>query len=212
MASVLLPKLLAITDVTRCPAPELLKRARVLCGEAAPGSVAVLLRDHESSVRERLRLGRALRELTRAAGQELWVADRLDLVLLLQADGAHLGEASVPALEARQLLATGVRISRAWHGVGPSDELAGVDALLVSPIFEARKGRPALGIAALRDVARELDRIGSSARVYALGGVSASNAPACLAAAAGGVAAIGAAWADDAHPLLAALGATRGSA
>src|SRR5688572_17357516 len=145
MAHVLLPKLLAITDLTRFSASELIERARVLSAQAAPGSVAVLLRDHSASVRERLALGRALRELTRAAGQKLWVADRLDLALTLQADGAHLGEASVSAPQARKLLGSSFRISRAWHGGSVSaDELAGTDALLVSPIFEARKGRPAL--------------------------------------------------------------------
>lgn len=209
MASLPLPKLLAITDLTRVPASELLERARALSAGAAPGTVAVLLRDHGTSVRERLRLGRALRELTRAAGQELWVADRLDLAWILQADAAHLGEASVTALHARQLLGGSVRVSRSWHDIVPADELSGVDALLVSPIFEARKGRPALGVAALAEVARGLATAGSSARVYALGGVSASNAAACLAAGACGVAAIAAAWADDAPELLAALGVAR---
>jgi thiamine-phosphate pyrophosphorylase len=204
-----LPKLLAITDLTRYSAPELIERARALSVQAVPGSVAVLLRDHGASVRERLLLGRALRELTRAAGQQLWVADRLDLALTLQADGAHLGEASVTALQARQVLGSGLRISRAWHGAVAAGELAGTDAVLVSPIFEARKGRPALGVAALSGAARELSGLGSSAQVFALGGVCASNVAACLAAGAYGAAAIGAAWADDVGDLVAALGAAR---
>lgn len=209
MALALRPKLLAITDLTRFSASELIERARALSARAAPGSVAVLLRDHAASARERLLLGRALRELTRAAGQQLWVADRLDLALTLQADGAHLGEASVSALQARQLLGSGFVISRAWHGAGATDELAGVDALLVSPIFEPRKGRPALGVGALRAAARELQALGGSAQAFALGGVCASNVAACLAAGARGVAAIAAAWADDAGELVAALGAAR---
>jgi thiamine-phosphate pyrophosphorylase len=209
MAVALLPRLLAITDLTRWAAPDLIERARALCAQAAPGTIAVLLRDHGASVRERLLLGRALRELTRAAGQELWVADRLDLALTLQADGAHLGEASVSARQARQLLGSGFRISRAWHGDVAAGELAGADALLVSPIFEARKGRPALGVGALRAAAQQLATLGSSARLFALGGVSASDVAACLAAGACGVAAIAAAWADDAGDLVTALGAAR---
>ena len=204
-----LPKLLAITDLTRFSASELIERARALSARAAPGSVAVLLRDHGASVRERLLVGRALRELTRAAGQALWVADRLDLALTLEADGAHLGEASVSVPQARQLLSGGLLISRAWHGAVATDELAGADALLVSPIFEARKGRPALGVGALAAVARELQGLRSTAQVFALGGVRASDVAACLAAGAHGVAAIGAAWADDAGELVAALGAAR---
>jgi thiamine-phosphate pyrophosphorylase len=200
-----LPKLLAITDLTRFSASDLIESARALSTQAAPGTVAVLLRDHGASVRVRLLLGRALRELTRAAGQELWVADRLDLALTLQADGAHLGEASVTALQARQLLGSGFRISRAWHGAVAAGELAGTDALLVSPIFEARKGRSALGVGALSRAAQELETLRSSARVFALGGVSASNVAACLAAGAYGAAAIGAAWSGDVADLVNAL-------
>jgi thiamine-phosphate pyrophosphorylase len=209
MALAHLPKLLAITDLTRFSASELIERARALSAQAAPGSVAVLLRDHGASARDRLLLGRALRELTRASGQALWVADRLDLALTLQAEGAHLGEASVSALQARQLLGSGFLISRAWHGAVAADELAGTDALLVSPIFEARKGRPALGVGALRAAAHELQRLGSAAQVFALGGVGASNVADCLAAGAHGVAAIAAAWADDVGELVTALGAAR---
>lgn len=209
MSGLLPPRLLAITDLSRYSAAETVARARALSLQTRAGGLAVLLRDHETSVRERLRLGRELRELTREAGQELWVADRLDLVLALQADGAHLGEASVAALEARQLLGDTIRISRAWHGEAAVAELAGVDALLVSPIFEPRKGRPALGVEALGATVQLLQTSGKSADVYALGGVSAAHVNDCVAAGAHGIAAIGAAWSDNVTDLVTALGIRR---
>lgn len=214
MARVAAPGLVAITDLTRAPAAELLARAAQLAQLAQPGSLAVLLRDHQASPRERLELGRALSAIARAAGQELWVADRLDLALLLEADCLHLGEASVTARDARALLGAERRVSRAWHDVGPLSEaslreLVGVDSLLVSPILAPRKGRPALGVAALAAFCRSLQAQGQGAQVVALGGVNADTAPSCLGAGAAGVAAIGAAWSNDCAELVRALGIAR---
>jgi thiamine-phosphate pyrophosphorylase len=208
------PRLVAITDLTRLPAAELLTRTAELSRSARPGSVAVLLRDHQASARERLALGRELSQIVRARGQELWVADRLDLALLLEAEGLHLGEGSVTARDARHLLGAECRISRAWHDAGPltaaaQRELEGVDYLLLSPIFEARKGRPALGVAALTALSSSLQAQGHRARVLALGGVSAAGAAQCLSAGVWGVAAIGAAWSNDVTELIRALAIAR---
>lgn len=207
------PRLIAITDLGVLAAQLLVARVERLATSAVPGSVAVVLRDHAASARERLELGRELRRVTRDAGQELWVADRLDLALLLDADGAHLGEASVPAAAARRLLGPGRRISRAWHRTrlaGATDELQGVDALLLSPVFAARKGRPALGISGLAQALRTLAALGGAPRVYALGGVGGAEAAQALAAGAWGVAALGAALRGDAEALLDALAIRRG--
>ena len=205
------PRLVAITDVTVLPGPELVVRLRRLSAQALPGSVAILLRDHALSAKQRLALGAELRDAARGAGQELWVADRLDLALLLQADVAHLGEASVSARRARELLPAATRISRAWHApacdAANAAELGDVDALLVSPVLAPRKGRPELGLRTLGALGEQLRarNPASPLSLYALGGISASNAAACLAAGATGVAAIGATLAPDAAPLLAAL-------
>ena len=94
-----------------------------------------------------------------------------------------------------------VALSRGCHdpNVAPEPEL---DALLLSPIFDARKGRPPLGVAAL-STARAAYPVPAW---YALGGVDAENAAACLTAGAAGVAVIGAALSPDPEPLLSALG------
>ena len=209
-----LPRLIAITDLSVLGAEALVIQLRRLASLARPGSVALLLRDHDASGQQRLALGTRLRELTVSTGQALWVADRLDLALLLQADGVHLGEASVSATEARCLVGDRVLVSRAWHapalrGTAASEELAGVNALLVSPVLDARKGRPALGLGALGVLGEQLRARNWAYPLYALGGVCAENAASCLSAGAAGVAAIGAALAPDPRPLLNALGALR---
>jgi thiamine-phosphate pyrophosphorylase len=205
-----LPRLLAVTDLTRLPAHALLTRLQRLARAAQPGAVALLLRDHGANAKERLALGLQLRDIARDAQQELWVADRLDLALLLEADAVHLGEGSVSAAVARRLLGSSARVSRAWHapsmaGVTAAEELAEVDALLVSPLLAPRKGRPALGLATLGVLGEQLRARNWACQMYALGGVAAENAAACRLAGAHGVAAIGAVLDDDAEALLVAL-------
>jgi thiamine-phosphate pyrophosphorylase len=214
MACAELPKLVAITDLTRFSAEHLLARTAELAQKARPGGLAVLLRDHQANSRARLSLGRELGRRLRAAEQQLWIADRLDLALLLAADALHLGEGSMTARDARALLGPDRRISRAWHVAGPlsdsaATELDEVDNVLLSPILEPRKGRPALGVTALGALTESLKARGISAGVLALGGVSAALAPACLAAGAQGVAAISAAWSSDVVELVRALGIAR---
>jgi thiamine-phosphate pyrophosphorylase len=200
-------RLIAITDLQLLPAGALEARLGLLCRKAKAGSIAVLLRDHGVGARERLHLGRKLRELTAETGQELWVADRLDLALLLEADGVHLGEASVSAEAARRLIGAGRRVSRAWHrdSLGAVPELAEVDALLVSPILAARHGRQPLGLETLARLVVAGRALPRAPALYALGGVGPADAAACRAAGATGVAAIGAALTGDVPALLAAL-------
>jgi thiamine-phosphate diphosphorylase len=154
----------------------------------------VQLREHARPARARLALGRELGERCRAHGQWLAVNDRIDLALLLGADGLHLGEKSVDPADARKLWGTRW-LSRAAHDPDQEDlALRGADALVLSPIFAERHARPALGLRPF------------SATTYALGGISADNARACLDRGAAGVAVVGAVLGqDDPRPLLEAL-------
>lgn len=207
------PRLVAITDLSVLGEAELVARLDALARRARPGSVALLLRDHAASGRDRLALGQRLREVARRHEQRLWVADRVDLAVLLGADTLHLGEASVAASPARRLLPSGVRISRAWHAphvdAAAAAELEGVDALLLSPVLAPRKGREALGLEALGVLGEQLRARHQAYPLFALGGVAADNAAACLAAGAAGVAAIGAALSEGAPALLDALQISR---
>lgn len=209
MARASAPRLVAVTDLGVLHEPELVARLRRLAASAIAGGVALLLRDHSTSARQRLALGQALRDAADDAGQQLWVADRLDLALLLRADGVHLGEASVSAPAARRLVGDAIHISRAWHAATLDSDAAGeldqVDALLLSPVVEPRKGRAALGLSALAALGEQLRARNQACQLYALGGVSADSVAACRRAGAFGVAAIGAALAADPIPLLEAL-------
>ncbi|MEB2313600.1 MAG: thiamine phosphate synthase [Sorangiineae bacterium] len=194
------PRLIAITDLSVAPAELLVARLGGLVASAAPGSVMLQLRDRALPIRERALLGERLARVARASGQLFAVNDRVDLAMLLGADAVHLGEASMDADAARRLAGPELFVSRAVHE--PSAPALGADALVLSPIAAPRKGRPALGVAALS--AR------SDALVYALGGVDAATARACLDAGATGVAVIGAVLdGRPVEPLLDALGIRR---
>lgn len=199
-------RLIIITDTTRAPAPRWLSCIEALLARAAPGSIMVQLRDRQLPWRQRQQFGARLLELCASHQQLSSVNERLDLALLLDADGVHLPIDGVSPDEARTFAAHHGR--RWWVSVACHDpEAAGstsADALLLSPVQSARKGRPALG---LEGLGRALHARGARAAplVYALGGVTQEAAPALLAAGADGVALIGAALSAPPRALLAAL-------
>ncbi|AUX43774.1 thiamine-phosphate diphosphorylase [Sorangium cellulosum] len=188
------PTLTLITQAADVPEPVLLARLsafRALPPEAR-ARVAVQLRDPELSGKELHALGRRLRDATAALGASFVVNDRLDLALLLGADGVHLGRRSVGVADARALLGAGVFVSVACHSV---DEVlgaaeAGADAAVLSPIFATPGKGPPLGLSTLREARARLAAASRGVAILALGGVDAASAPGCLAAGADGVAAI----------------------
>ncbi|NTV13205.1 MAG: thiamine phosphate synthase [Desulfobulbaceae bacterium] len=74
-----------------------------LAAVLAGGARIVQLRDKVSDDRELFEKALAFRRLTRAAGALFMVNNRLDIALLSEADGIHLGNSDLPAEAARQL-------------------------------------------------------------------------------------------------------------
>ncbi len=180
------------TDVVG--ADDLLARLDALSdlSREARSRVAVMLRDPGLGSRELLRLGERLRERTRALGASLWVNDRLDLAKALGADAVHLGRRSVAIADAKAFLGDAMRISVACHAPGEVAEAAaaGASAALLSPVFASPGKGPAIGTEALAAARAALAAAGGSLALYALGGVDAGRAAACLAAGADGVATV----------------------
>ncbi len=203
------PRLILITDAHRVGEGEALRCFQALCRAARPGTVMVQLRDRELAVRERLELGARLLEMVRREQQWLVVNDRLDLALSLHADGAHLGEHGVDPRDARRMVGQ-AWLSRACHRISELSQIADtaeVDAVLLSPVVTARKGREALGLSGLGAALAQIG--GRRLWLYALGGVTTHTAAECVARGATGVAVMGAALKPDALELLDALGCRR---
>jgi thiamine-phosphate pyrophosphorylase len=192
--AVVRPRVFQITAASVLPEPALLARIASIGALPEPSrrAFAVQLRDPELPVRARLTLGARLRAATRAIGASLIVNDRLDLAIMLGADGVHLGRRSVAVADARALLGSASWISVACHSVEDVIRAAeeGADAALLSPIFDSPgKGAP-IGTAAITRAREAIDRRGLALSLVALGGVDAASAPACFSAGADAVAAI----------------------
>jgi thiamine-phosphate pyrophosphorylase len=184
-----LPRLVVVTDLPTVGEAEL--RARIEAIAPRASEVVVLVRDKALDRDARRTLAKQLRAITWAVGARLVVAADLELARAVGADGVHLP--SVMAGELARLRATtppGFVLSVACHDL---DELGhasrhGADFALHSPIFASPgKGR-SLGVGALAEARTHLGD--AALGLVALGGVDASNASACLAAGASGVAAI----------------------
>ena len=183
-----------ITDLTAVPEATLFER--LSRAAALPTSrrerLSVQLRDPGLPVRDLVRLCLSLRRITREIGARLIVNDRVDVALLVEADGVHLGRRSVSVEDARALLGQASWISTSAHAVDDvlSSARAGANGALLSPIFASPGKSAPLGVVAIARAREALSREGLSLALFALGGIDADNAPLCFEAGAAGVAAI----------------------
>lgn len=166
--------------------------AAVVRAAIAGGAQAVQLREKEMPLRRLLTEGACLREIARQAGIPFIVDDRVDVALALDADGVHLGQDDMPATVARRLLGPDKIIGVSAHTVAEAKaaQAAGADYLGVGAVYATTSkddasapGGPQMiaAIAAAVDVP-----------CFGIGGISATNAAAVVAAGARGVAVISA--------------------
>lgn len=180
-----LPRLHAVTDERIANLPDLAERSRSL---ATAGPVAAHARGHTLTGRAHLTLARALGS---AFPGRLFVNDRLDVALAVDAVGVQLSATGLNPDEARRLRPTW------WVGVSvhtPAEAIAaqagGADYLLVGPVFATptHPAAPPLGVEGLA----RFTRFGLP--VVAIGGMSRANAREVVSAGAYGVAMIRALW------------------
>lgn len=154
----------------------------------------IQLREKDLSGRDLAKL--AEQAILRAgSGSAVLLNDRVDVACALGAPGVHLGEHSLPADEARQLVSQ--RCARVNFIVGVSAhslegamqaEQAGADYVIFGPLYatpsKAGFGKPQ-GMQRLKEVCQQL-----TIPVLAIGGITLENAGDCIAAGAAGIAAI----------------------
>ena len=184
-------RLMLITDAARLPRAGMLDCLARWLFAAQPGSIVVQLREPALGARELVEFGSALKERARAAEQSFIVNDRLDVAVVLGADGAHLRGDSVSVVAARRFLGERAWVSVAHHEPAIEPDL-GADAVVFSPVLEARKGRAAHGTLVLSRFTEKLAALPSRPAVFALGGVGPGSAAECIRAGAQGVAMLGA--------------------
>jgi thiamine-phosphate pyrophosphorylase len=149
--------------------------------------VAVQLREKDLGGLALRRLAAALREVTRAAGVPLFVNDRVDVALAVNADGVHLTGASLRPPDVRAI-APSLAIAVSSHGPNDLEGLQGLAAFAVfGPIRDTPSKRaygPPLGLEPLRAGATR------GVPLLALGGLTVGDVPEIRAAGARGLACI----------------------
>jgi thiamine-phosphate pyrophosphorylase len=170
---------------------------------AASGVDWIQLREKDLSAKQFAALTReALRRVSKPASPtqsptRILVNDRLDAAIAAEAGGVHLGEKSLPVLEANHLVRA-AHIARAREfliGVSchsleaaKSAASAGADYVFFGPVFatpsKSAYGAPQ-GLERLAEVCASI-----TIPVLAIGGITLENAPACFSVGASGIAAI----------------------
>ena len=141
--------------------------------EAIDGGVqAVQLREKDLCPRDLYELAVSFRQLTHQAGVRLFINDRVDLAMAVNADGVHLRSDSFPISAVRKIIGRTKRIGVSTHSLKDvrKAEDEGADFVTLGPIYytpsKAHFGDP-LGPLVIEEVKNE-----THIPVFALGGMT----------------------------------------
>lgn len=145
------------------------------------------LRDKRLPDGDVLELGRAVRGWCDEHGALFILNDRPDLAVAVGADGVHVGQDDVPVQAARAVVGEERIVGLSTHSPAQIAAARGVDYIGVGPVNETptKPGRQAVGVELVRDAAAHAD-----VPFFAIGGITAANVGAVLAAGARRVAVV----------------------
>jgi len=144
---------------------------------------AVQLRCKQGSTRERLALARQIRKITAGSETLFIVNDSVDITLLAEADGLHVGQEDIPPGDARELIGHRCILGFSTHNLAEVEKAQRepVDYIGFGPIYATiSKGKtePITGTGVLQEAIRQ-----SNHPVVAVGGINAErlrDVAACL--------------------------------
>lgn len=123
----------------------------------AAGIRVLQYREKDKHAGEMLEECRAIRELTRQTGCCFLVNDHIDIALLCDADGVHVGQDDLPLSEVRKLVGPDRVVGVSTHAWGEAEAAirGGADYIGVGPIFPTatKNTTPAVGWGYLEEVA-----------------------------------------------------------
>jgi thiamine-phosphate pyrophosphorylase len=161
--------------------------------EALRGGVrAVQLREKDLATKELYETAYELRRLTSRYGAKLFINDRVDVALAVDADGVHIGGSSLPIYKVRKLLGERKLIGVSCHNQvqAITAQEMGADFVTFGPVYftasKAAYGDP-VGMELLETVTHMLQ-----IPVFALGGISQENCAEAVSCGVRGVALISA--------------------
>jgi thiamine-phosphate pyrophosphorylase len=131
-----------------------------------------------------------MRELTARYKAKLFINDRVDIAMCVNADGVHLGQASIPAYAVRKIIGDKMMIGVSTHNQGEAltAENEGADFITFGPIYptlsKLKYGKP-VGVESLKKIAERV-----VIPIFGIGGIKPDNTKEVLDAGAYGVAMI----------------------
>ena len=156
------------------------------------GARAIQLREKDLGGKELFELADKISVLCQRYNAQLFINDRIDVALAVDAAGVQLGKTSIPIETARALLGAGKSIGYSAHTLEEAKVAArdGADFLLFGPVYftpsKATYGTPQ-GVAALKALVEKV-----ALSVYAIGGINVANLAATMDTGVRGVALISA--------------------
>lgn len=154
------------------------------------GIKAVQLREKDLPTRELLHMAYGMRDLTTRYGAKLFINDRLDIAMCVNADGVHLGQSSIPAYAVRKVVGDKMMLGVSTHNLQEASEAEkeGADFITFGPIYQTpskmKYGEP-VGLESLIEVKEKI-----SIPIFGIGGIKIDNAKDVIGAGAYGIAVI----------------------
>ena len=143
-------------------------------GEMIKGGIKIIqYREKDKSFKEMFKEAKVLRDMTKEAGVEFIINDHVELALMVEADGVHIGQDDWPLLEVRKLIGDDKIIGVSTHSEKQAREAVklGADYIGVGPIFDTKtKDYETVGVEYLQFVAQNI-----SIPFVAIGGIKEHN-------------------------------------
>ena len=138
------------------------------------GADAVQLREKTISDRKFISLAREVRDITTKRGSLLIINDRVHVVRKVNADGIHLGQQDMSALEARNTIGDEKIIGVSTHSITQARQAQkdGADYIAIGPIYPtSTKGHePSVGIEIIHEISEAV-----SIPIIAIGAITLEN-------------------------------------
>jgi len=187
-------RLNAIVDPERANGRSLSELTRMV---VAGGATLIQLRDKHGATRQMIEEAWAIKAALAGTGVPLVVNDRVDVALIAEADGVHVGQDDMWVEDARRLLGPkaiiGLSIkSVALANAAPIDQLDYVGVGGVYATTSKDNPNPPIGVNGLRAIVDAFRKRRRDLPICGIAGIDAGNAAPVIAAGADGVAVISA--------------------
>ena len=138
------------------------------------GADAVQLREKTISDSKFISLAREVRDITTKRGSLLIINDRVHVVRKVNADGIHLGQQDMSALEARNIIGDEKIIGVSTHSITQARQAQkdGADYIAIGPIYSTstKDHEPSVGIEIIHEISEAV-----SIPIIAIGAITLEN-------------------------------------